>query len=181
MPETNVFLQPLRPALPGRLELLFQANLAFTSDSPSDAVIPGDDHDAAYIGTGNGTIEGERLAGTVSWSLYAGNCLYPLIRAGHIVTNELNLCTLNPGGFIETDDGARIRFDGRGYGLRSPERYLMSATLAFRTDAAKYASLNTVLAVMQGEFDERAGRATWSVFLPDPVVHFAGFGAVESK
>jgi hypothetical protein len=169
MSDTNVILAPQHPRAPvsAGLELLFRANLAFTSDSPADAVIPGNAGDGAYIGTGNGTMEGERLAGTVSWSLYAGNCLYPLIRAGHAVTNELNLCTLNPGGFIDTHDGARIRFDGRGYGLRSPERYLMSATLAFRTDTRAYGWVNRVLAVMEGEFDEKAGRATWNVFLPD--------------
>jgi hypothetical protein len=168
--DTNVMLSLQPRRVPGRLELFFQAELTFASDSPSDAVISGDACDDAYIGTGNGTIAGERLAGTVSWSLYAGNCLYPLIRAGHTVTDELNLCTLNPGGFINTHDGARIRFDGRGYGLRSAERYLMSATLAFRTDAAQHTWLNKVLAVMEGDFDERAGHAVWNVFLPESLL-----------
>jgi hypothetical protein len=43
------------------------------------------------------------------WSLYAGDCLYLRIRKGEAVPDELHLCTLNPGGFIETQDGARIR------------------------------------------------------------------------
>lgn len=151
---------------PEHLDLLFRAVLQFTSDLTADAVIPGADCEGEYIGTGAGTIDGAKLSGTVSWSLYSGNCLYPLIRSGQSVPDTLNLCTLSPGGFIETHDGERIRFDGRGYGLRSPERYLMSATLAFRTDAADYRWLNEVLAIMEGMFDEKAGRASWNVFVP---------------
>ena len=73
---------------------------------------------------------------------------------------------MNPGGFIDTHDGARVRFDGRGYGLRSPERYLVSATLTFRTQAESYDWLTKVLAVMHGEFDEKSGRAVWNVLVP---------------
>jgi hypothetical protein len=84
MSDPNVVLAPKRPRNPAPLELLFQADLTFTSASPSDAVISGDTLDGAYIGTGKGTIEGTRISGTASWSLYAGNCLYPLIRACEI-------------------------------------------------------------------------------------------------
>ena len=166
MQDTQVAASPQDGRASEHLDLLFRAVLQFTSDSASDAVIPSADRDAAYIGTGTGTIDGARLSGAMSWSLYAGNCLYPLIRGGQTVPDTLNLCTLSPGGFIETHDGERIRFDGRGYGLRSSERYLMSATLAFRTEAADYGWLNNVLAIMQGDFDENAGRARWNVFVP---------------
>jgi hypothetical protein len=144
---------------------LFTAVLQFRSASPTDAVIDAPDQDA-YIGSGDGTVEGKDVRGTVSWSLYAGDCLYPLIRAAESVPDDLHLCTLNPGGFIDTHDGARVRFDGRGYGLRSRERYLVSATLTFRTHVASYAWLTKVLAVMHGDFDEKAGRAVWKVFVP---------------
>lgn len=148
------------------LMLLFGAVLEFKSDSPTDAVIAPDGRDGAYIGSGDGTVAGDRLTGTMSWSLYAGNCLYPLVRSGLPVPDDLHLCTLNPGGFIETEDGARIRFEGRGYGLRSPERYRVSATLAFSTEAAQYDWLTKLLAVMDGDFDEKAGRAIWHVHIP---------------
>jgi len=144
---------------------LFTAVLQFRSASPADAVVDALDQ-GAYIGSGDGTVEGNEVRGTVSWSLYAGDCLYPLIRAGQSVTEDLHLCTLNPGGFIDTHDGARVRFDGRGYGLRSPERYLVSATLTFRTQDASYDWLTKMLAVMHGEFDEKAGRAVWNVLVP---------------
>ncbi len=64
------------------------------------------------------------------------------------------------------DDGARIAFDAKGYGLRSPERYRLSMTMAFRTDDARYDWLNRVLGVMEGDFDEKTGRAAWHVYVP---------------
>jgi len=73
---------------------------------------------------------------------------------------------MNPSGFIETPEGARIRFDGRGYGLRSPDKYRVSVTLVFGTEDTRYAWLSKVPAVMEGEFDEKAGRATWNVHIP---------------
>jgi len=155
-----------RTAETATLTLLFSAVLEFTSDSPADAVVAANGRDGVYIGSGDGTVAGDGLRGTISWSLYAGNCLYPLIRSGQPVPDDLHLCTLNPGGFIETEDGARIRFDGRGYGLRSPDRYRVSATFAFGTEAARYGWLTKVLAVMEGDFDEKAGRAIWQVHVP---------------
>lgn len=145
---------------------LFDALLEFTSTSPAEAVVPPEGREGEYLGSGDGTVSGERVRGRMRWSFYSGNCLYPRIRAGEPVPDGLNLCTLNPGGIIETDEGAQITFDGKGYGLRSPERYRVALTLAFRAGDDRYAWLNTVLGVMLGEFDERAGRATWAVYVP---------------
>ena len=75
----------------------------------------------------------------------------------------LHLCTINPAGFIETPDGARIRFDGRGYGLRSSEKYQTNLTLIFSTEDVRYEWLTKVVAVTDGDFDEKTGRATWNV------------------
>jgi len=36
----------------------------------------------------------------------------------------------------------------------------------FGTEDARYAWLSKVPAVMEGEFDEKAGRATWNVHIP---------------
>lgn len=133
--------------------------------------MPADGRDGAYIGSGRGTVAGDRVEGTMAWSLYAGDCLYPRIRGGEAVPDDLHLCTLNPGGFIETHDGAHIRFDGRGYGLRSADWYRLSATLTFATDAAEYQWLTEVLAVMEGDFDAKAGRAIWRVYVPYSTIH----------
>lgn len=148
------------------VEPLFRAVLQFRSEVERDAVVAAEGREGAYIGSGDGTLTGERIRGTVRWSLWAGNCLYPLVRSGQAVPDGPHLCTMNPGGFIETSDGAQIRFDGRGYGLRSPEQYRMSLTLAFSTEDARYAWLAGMLAVMEGEFDEQAGRAVWNVHVP---------------
>lgn len=151
---------------PERLEHLFSAVVQFTSESHADAVIPADGREGEYLGSGNGTVTGNRVQGTIQWSFYSGNCLYPRIRRGERVDEAFHLCTLNPGGFIDTQHGARIRFDGKGYGLRSPDRYRLGMTLAFRAEDARYAWLEKVLGLMQGDFDERAGRATWTVYTP---------------
>jgi len=151
-----------------RLAPLFRAVLQYRSQAQQDAVIPPDAREGEYIGSGDGTATGDRLRGTVRWSLWAGNCVYPLVRKGQDIPDGLHLCTMNPVGFIETPDGARIRFDGRGYGLRSPESYRTSMTLVFGTEDARYAWLTKVLGVMEAEFDEKAGRATWEVYVPAP-------------
>lgn len=150
-----------------RLTPLFTAVLDFTSDSPADAIVSSEGRDGGYIGSGTGSVDGAQVRGTMSWSLYAGNCLYPQIRNGEAVPDDLHLCTLNPGGYIETEDGARLRFEGRGYGRRTRDWYRLSATFTFATDAGKYEWLRNTLAVMEGDFDEKAGRAVWNVFVPE--------------
>ncbi len=151
----------------GRAEMLFKAVLQYRSESVTYAVVPAEGHEGDFLGSGDGTVTGDRLHGTMRWSAWSGNCLYPLIRKGQKVPDKLHLCTFNPSGFIETNDGARIRFDARGYGLRSPERYRVSTTLAFSTEDPRYAWLVKVLGIMAGDFDEKTGRATWTVYVPE--------------
>ncbi len=148
------------------LRHLFDAALQFTSDSLNDAVVPPDGREGVYLGSGDGTVMGPALQGTMQWSMYSGNCLYPLIRQGQTVPDDLHICTLNPGGVITSNDGARIRFDGKGYGLRTPEKYRVSMTLVFSTEASQFTWLTKVPGVMEGEFDEHAGRGTWRVYVP---------------
>jgi hypothetical protein len=147
------------------LEHLFSAVLQFTSDAPDAAVIPRDGRDGDYIGSGEGSVRGAAVNGSLRWSLYAADCLYPRIRQGERVLPDLHLCAMNPGGFIETHDGARSRFDGRGYGLRSPEWYHVAITLAFRAEDPRYAWLDSTIGLTRGEFDERTGRASWEVYV----------------
>ena len=147
---------------------LFDATLQFTSQAPADAVVPPDGREGMYLGSGDGIASGERVRGRLRWSFYSGNCLFPQIRRGEAVPDGLHLCTLNPGGYIESDDGARIAFDGKGYGLRSPDRYRVSMTMAFQSDDARYVWLNRVLGVMSGDFDEKTGQSAWHVYVPGP-------------
>src|SRR5437879_3349890 len=120
------------------IDLLFEAVLQYQSQSQVDIVSAADEHEGAYIGSGDGAVNGERLRGKIRWSLWSANCVYPLVRRGQAVPDSLHLCTMDPTGFIETHDGARIRFDGRGYGLRTPKQYKTSLTLVFGTEDARY-------------------------------------------
>lgn len=148
-----------------QLRHLFSGVMRFQSDEQSQPVIPQEGRDGAYIGSGDGDLTGG-LSGSMSWSMYAGNCLYPLIRKGQKVPADLHLCTVNPGGFIETRDGARIRFEGRGYGLHNSERYLVSLNLTFGTEDPRYAWLTRELAVVEGEIDEKAGMMKFAAYVP---------------
>jgi hypothetical protein len=148
------------------MELLFTVNLQSHSDKLEDAVVPADGREGVYIGTAGGKVEGKKLSGTMRTSVFSGDCPVPGIRKGAEPPKGLHLCTLNPGGIIETQDGARIRFDGKGYGLSSPEKYRVSMTIAFATDDPRYQWLTPMLGAMEGEFDLKAGTAIWNVYLP---------------
>src|SRR2546422_4770677 len=87
----------------GGLVLLLDAAVQFTSESPADAVVSPDGREGVHLGSGDGIATGERVRGRLRWSFYSGNCLYPQIRRGETVSDRLNLCTLNPGGYIESD------------------------------------------------------------------------------
>ena len=148
------------------LEPLFSAVLQYRSQSERDAVVSVEGREGVYIGSGDDIVTGDRLRGTLNWSLWSGNCLYPLVRSGQSVPDGLHVCTMNPAAFIQTEDGARIRFDGRGYGVRRPDKYRIGLTLVFGTEDDRYAWLTKVPGVLEGEFDEKAGRATWNVYVP---------------
>jgi hypothetical protein len=98
-------------------ELLFKVKLQSRSDKIEDAVIPADGREGAYIGSADGKVEGKRLSVTMRTSMFSGDCPVPEIRKGEELRKSLYICTVNPGGIIETQDGARIRFDWKGYGL----------------------------------------------------------------
>jgi hypothetical protein len=87
-----------------RLEALFKADLQYRSESESDADVAAEGREGVYIGSGDGTVAGDRLRGTIRWSLWSGNCFYPLARSGQSVPEGLHLCTINPAGFIEAQD-----------------------------------------------------------------------------
>src|SRR5258708_38769788 len=98
-------------------------------------------------------------------SMFSGDCPVPGIRKGAEPPKDLHLCTLNPGGIIETQYGARIRFDGKGYGLSSPEKNRVSMTVAFATDDPRYQWLTPMLGAMEGEFKLIANTAACHVDL----------------
>src|SRR5260221_10183769 len=113
------------------MQHLFDADLEYVNDQTAE--VPSEDREGEYIGSGIGSITGERLNGTIRWSMFAADCAYLLVRAGIEPSPGEELCRVHPGGVIETDDGARIQFYARGYGLRgadSSQRHLWHLTAA---------------------------------------------------
>ncbi len=150
------------------LEPLFAAELQYNPDV--GVVVAGDDREGDLIGTGDGRVVGRRINGTIRWSFYAADCAYLLVKAGVNPGPGQHLCRTNPGGVIETDDGAVIRFDARGYGLRGydpsqPHRWRLTAALQFATADTRYLWLNTALGIWEGEFDETMGRAHYRAYV----------------
>jgi hypothetical protein len=71
---------------------------------------------------------------------------------------------------IETDDGAQIWFDAKGFGLRGydptePGRYVLTMSLRFSTEHRRYTWLNSVLGFWEGRFNERTGSASYAAYL----------------
>ena len=153
----------------GLLTPLFEARLQYRSDM--EVVVPAETREGELIGSGDGRVSGELLSGNARWSFYVGNCAYVFVRAGLEPPPGQNLCTVHPAGIITTDDGAEIWFDAKGYGLRGadqsqPHLWVLTMAVQFTTTDSRYQWLNTTLAVVVSEFDERAGRARWRAFIP---------------
>ncbi len=151
------------------LKPLFEARLQYQSDR--EEVVSAETQEGELVGSGDGTVTGDALSGTVRWSMYAGNCAYVFVRAGLEPPAGQHLCTVDPAGVIETVDGAQIWFDARGYGLRGadpsqPYLWMVTMGVQFTTTDQRYQWLNTTLGVLVSEFDERTGRALWRAFVP---------------
>jgi hypothetical protein len=148
---------------------LFDAAVQYLPEA--GPVISAEDREGEFVGTGEGTVEGGRIKGTLRISFFAVDCAFLLVRAGLEVPPGQHLCRENPGGIIETSDGARIWLDGRGYGLRGadlgrPRRWSISLALQFSTGDPRYWWINRVLGILQGEFDEETGAARYKVYVP---------------
>src|SRR6266852_6313813 len=153
----------------GPLTPLFEAQVQLQSDM--EAVVSAETRAGELIGSGDGTVTGASLSGTVRWSSYAGNCAYVFVRAGLEPPPGQHLCTVHPAGVIETSDGAAIWFDARGYGRRGADQSyppLSALTMAvqFTTTDGRSQWLNPTLGVVVSPFDARAGRALWHAFVP---------------
>jgi hypothetical protein len=135
-----------------RLEHLFSVELQYRG--PIE-LAPFGEKDGRLVGGGDGTVEGAKVKGTLRWSNFER-------------THEDGVCTLQIPAVIETHDGAQIRFEARGHALQPdkarPHRWSETAALRFHTEDSRYQWLNTILAVWEGEFDMKAGRARARVY-----------------
>ncbi len=150
-----------------RLEQLFEAELRYQPGM--EVVVPAEGREGELLGSGDGTIIGEKLRGRIRWSMFTADCVYPLVQAGVTPPPGQHLCTTNPGGVIETDDGAQIWFDAKGYGLRGydaarPHLWHLTMALQFSTTDERYHWLNTTLGVWEGEFDENTAQAHYRAY-----------------
>jgi hypothetical protein len=136
------------------LEPLFDAELDY---QPGMAPLTSEG-DGALVGSGDGAVHGPKLTGKLEWTLFE--------QPGSTV------CAMAPVARITTDDGAQIRFDGRGFGTRpSPADpgWRVAATLYVTTDDSRYAWLDGALALWEGEFNEATGHARYTAFLQPAV------------
>jgi hypothetical protein len=147
---------------------LFDAELAYRTDMAP--VVPAEGREGKLLGSGDGRAQGSRIRGAVQFSFYEEGC--PLDPGFLEAPAEAKLaegdylCKTNPGGVIQTDDGATIQFDAKGFALRLEARapiWKVASAIRFATDHPSYRWLNDVLAVYEGEFNERTGTATWRV------------------
>jgi hypothetical protein len=146
------------------LEHLFDAELHYQTDL--DPLVPSEGREGELIGSGDGAAKGAKLAGRLRWSMFAADCLF---RPDGSTANGDgdHLCTTNPALLLTTDDGARIWFDAKGYGLRrqaDAPNWLMTSSLRFQTEDERYRWLDNAFGLWEGVFDEQARRARYRAY-----------------
>jgi hypothetical protein len=112
------------------------------------------DGEGELIGSGDGTVFGDAIAGARAWTLFE--------RPGTLSRAMI------PVAAIKTDDGARVRLEARGFARRSNEAsriWTVAATLRFESDHEHYRWLDNALAVWEGEFDADAHRARYQAYV----------------
>jgi hypothetical protein len=136
------------------LQPAFTIELAYKKGKPQVLAEPG--HVGDYLGSGEGTIKGDRVNGRVQWDLFE--------KVEEIV------CESNLRGIIETEDGATIQFDTLGFFRRPtlPEDniWLNTSAVTFRTDDRRYTWLNKNTGIWQGTFDMAAYQHSYRVYIP---------------
>jgi hypothetical protein len=132
------------------LEHLFDAELTYHA-----GMAPLADHgEGQLIGSGDGSVQGQRVRGALHWTLFEGG-------------GELT-CTMNPILAVRTEDGASIGIDGRGYAhraSRASQLWRVAATLLFTVNEESYAWLDGALGVWEGEFDADRETARYRAFV----------------
>ncbi len=138
--------------------------------SPStEPFVSAKNREGAFIVNAEGAVTGG-IRGRIKMSFWAEDCAYLQVQAGVDPGPGQHLCRESDGGVIETDDGARIVFDTRGYGLRGadpddPARWRLAMAVQFSTTDTRYEWLNTSFGLWEGQFDESAGRASYRAYI----------------
>ena len=147
------------------LEHLFDAELQYRQEIMP--VAPSEGREGELIGSGDGIAEGGKLAGRLRWSMFAAECPFRPDGADRNGYGD-HVCTTNPAFVLETEDGATIWFDAKGFGLRRENarpNWVLTASLRFQTEDTRYSWLNDVSGLWEGVFDEEAQHASYRAFV----------------
>ncbi len=120
-----------------RLEFLFDAEFAYQGGL--ELTRPYGGKEGQGFGVGTGTVQGERVRGTLQWSNY------PRLREDGVLLPDAR-------GRIETEDGAHILFAIQGYAIRKAQGSGRTVihTMTFKTQDGAYQWLNLVYALGEG-------------------------------
>ena len=132
------------------LEHLFDAELQYQAGMQPIAA----EGEGQLIGSGDGVVRGEKLAGTFRWTLFE--------QPGELV------CAMNPILAIVTGDGAEVRVEGRGYARReraNDSLWRVTGSLRFDSGDERYGWLKSRLGVWEGEFDAEQHRALYRAYV----------------
>jgi hypothetical protein len=136
------------------LQPAFTIELNYKKGKPQVLADPGRVGD--YLGSGKGTIKGDRVNGQVQWDLFE--------KVEEIV------CESNLRGLIETEDGATIQFDTLGFFRRPTQEgdtiWVNVSAVTFRTDDSRYAWLNEITGSWQGTFNMATYQHSYQVYIP---------------
>ncbi len=150
------------------LEQLFEVE--WGTDPEAEMVVGPEGREGAHIGGGEGIVKGDKISGRIRFSFYTGECPFDpgfLAEQGKRFEDiKDHICTINPAGIIDTDDGAAIQFDVKGFGLRLEKRvplWSLTGGVRFFTGDERYRWVNELLGVWQGEFDESTGTARYAI------------------
>ena len=144
---------------------LFDAELQYQQDIAP--VVTSEGREGELIGNGDGSANGARLAGRLRWSMFVADCVFRLDGSA-TSSNGDHVCTTNPALVLETDDGATIWIDAKGYGLRresAAPNWRLTASLRFQTDDPRYRWLDSAFGIWEGVFDEDTQHASYRAFL----------------
>lgn len=138
------------------MEALFDIDMQFRWDmSPITSREYGE---GRYIGSGEGTANGQRICGSVRWDLFE--------------IEEKRFCRSNLIGTIDTIDGANISFNSRGFFIKpdeaKPKNWVTTSSVLFETIDGRYNWLNNRIGVWEGTFDMETYRHVYQAYLQPP-------------
>ena len=168
MTQTISQTKNLTPVELNGLEHAFDFNLEAAPEKKP--YVAANNREGVFIVNGVGTVKGAILRGRIKMSFFASDCAYLLVQAGIDPGPGQHLCKESDGGIIETEDGASITFDTRGYGLRGadpsfPSRWRLAMAVQFSTTDKRYEWLNTAFGLLEGQFDEEKGKANYKAYI----------------